>query len=165
MKSIVLGLNLVCLYCVTALLSAGCGKGADNRPARVPVTVTVTYRGAAVEGAVVTLHPAAQDGKPAFGRTDAQGRAVLSTFGDRDGAMPGDYAITVVKTEDGSNAAETPPSEIGAMPANSPGGAPPPPPSGPRHLLPAKYADVNTSGLRQTIQATGDNNFTLELTD
>ena len=162
MKSTAQGLFLACSV---TLLLVGCGKGADNRPARVPVTVTVMYRGAPVEGATVTLHPTAQDGKPAFGTTDSQGRAVLGTFDIGDGTLPGDYGVTVIKTEQGSSGGETPAGEIGAMPAVGPGGAPPLPPSGPRHLLPAKYADVNTSGLRQTINATGDNDFTLELVD
>jgi len=141
------------------------GKAADNRPARVPVTVTVMYRGAPVEGATVTLHPAAQDGKPAFATTDSQGHAVLGTFEVSGGALPGDYAVTVVKAEQASGGA-TPADEGGSMPAVGPDGTPPPAqPSGPRHLLPAKYADVNTSGLRKTINATGNNDFTLELVD
>ena len=51
------------------------------------------------------------------------------------------------------------------MPANTPGGPPVPQTSGPKHLLPAKYADVNTSGLRFTVSPTGDNNFTADLQD
>jgi len=161
MRSLAVGLFLVC----AAILVSGCKKPVDNRPARAKATVTVTYRGAPVEGATVTLHPSTQDGKPAFGRTDAQGRAVLGTFDAGDGAIPGDYGVTVVKTEGGDQPAEAPPSEIGAMPANTPGGPPLPQSSGPRHLLPAKYADVNTSGFRVTINATGENNITLELQD
>lgn len=163
MKISTLGLLFVCSF---AVFLFGCKKAADNRPARVPATVTVTYRGAPVEGATVTLHPTTSDGKPAFGRTDAQGRAVLGTFDTGDGAIPGDYGVTVVKIEGGQAAAESAPTEIGAMPANAPGGGPPPAPaSGPKHLLPAKYADVNSSGLRVTINPTGDNNLTVDLQD
>ncbi len=153
------------LTAAVTLAPSGCKKAADNRPKRVPVTVTVTYRGAPVEGATVTLHPTSPDGKAAFGRTNAQGEAQLGTFDTSDGAIPGDYNVTVVKMEGGDQASEAASSEIGAMPANPVGGAPPPAPAAPRHLLPAKYADINTSGLRVTVNATGDNKITLELTD
>ncbi|HOP76239.1 MAG: hypothetical protein WBH86_05190 [Thermogutta sp.] len=161
MRNWVVGLLLT----VAATLAlSGCKKAADNRPKRVPASVTVTYRGAPVEGATVTLHPTSPDGRAAFGRTNAQGQAELGTFDVNDGAIPGDYNVTVVKMEGGDQAGETPSSEIGAMPANPAGGAPPPP-AAPRHLLPAKYADINTSGLRATVNASGDNKITLELTD
>jgi hypothetical protein len=162
MRISTLGLLFACSF---AVFLFGCKKAADNRPARVRATVTVTYRGAPVEGATVTLHPSTPDGKPAFGRTDAQGRAVLGTFDTGDGAIPGDYGVTVVKMEGGQQGGETAPTEIGAMPANTPGGPPVPQTSGPKHLLPAKYADVNTSGLRFTVSPTGDNNFTADLQD
>lgn len=161
MRICTLGLLLVFSF---AVFLFGCKKAADNRPTRVPATVTVTYRGAPVEGATVTLHPSTPDGRPAFGRTDAQGRAALGTFDTGDGAIPGDYGVTVVKMEGGQEGGETASSEIGAMPANTPGG-PPLASSGPKHLLPAKYADVNTSGLRFTVGPTGDNNFTVDLQD
>ncbi|MGQ9769801.1 MAG: hypothetical protein ACUVQG_04535 [Thermogutta sp.] len=163
MRTLALAVLATCCF---TLFFIGCKKAADNRPARVPATVTVTYRGAPVEGATVTLHPTTPEGKAAFGRTDAQGRAVLGTFDARDGAIPGDYGVTVTKVEGGDDAAQTAPSEIGAMPANAPGGGPPPAPAAnPKHLVPAKYSDINTSGLRVTINATGENKFTFDLQD
>lgn len=152
--------------CMSTLCLFGCKKAADNRPKRVPATVTVTYRGAAVEGATVTFHPANPDGKPAFGRTDAQGRASLTTFDPNDGALPGDYVVTVVKMEGGEQANQPSSTEVGAMPANpAQGGAPSLQNTGPRHLLPAKYADPNSSGLRATVNPSGENDFKFELQD
>lgn len=113
---------------------------------------------------MVTLHPASPDGKPAFGRTDASGRAVLSTLGTNDGAIPGDYTVTVVKREGGQESQTIAPSEVGAMPANSPSGPPAPPPQA-RHLLPPKYADAQTSDLKVTVSASEENNLTVELRD
>ncbi|ASV77085.1 hypothetical protein THTE_4484 [Thermogutta terrifontis] len=152
--------------CMSTLCLFGCKKAADNRPKRVPATVTVTYRGAAVEGATVTFHPANPDGKPAFGRTDAQGRASLTTFDPNDGALPGDYVVTVVKMVGSEQSLQTPSTEIGAMPANPvQGGAPPLQNTGARHLLPAKYADPNSSGLRATVNPSGENDFKFDLQD
>lgn len=149
------------------LISVGCQKAADNRPARAATTVTVTYRGAPVEGATVTLHPLSPDGKAAFGRTDAQGRATLGTFDSGDGAIPGEYLVTVVKPESGQESAPNNAGDIGAMPANPTTGAAPSlsGASGPRHLLPAKYADTKTSGLKVTVNAEGKNDLTVTLED
>src|SRR5690606_16888717 len=87
---------------VTALLlatalAAGCGESADeaNRPPRYFTSGTIFYAGAALSDAQVTYHPAADDGIPAFGRTDADGYYELTTYEASDGAVPGSYLVTV----------------------------------------------------------------------
>lgn len=137
----------------------GCGSGGDEGPPRVPASVTITYQGAPVEGAHVTLVPEG-DGHAAFGRTDSQGRAVMQTMDQNDGAVPGNYRVTVRKTET-EGAGNVPGDEIGAMPANAEAMQAPET----RHLLPEKYASKETTDLTATVSKEGENAFTFELED
>ena len=74
-------------------LATGCG---DGRPARIPVSGTVTYRGKPLDGANVTFVP--KGSRPASGQTDAQGRFTLQTFSSGDGVVAGDHVVCVVKS-------------------------------------------------------------------
>ena len=86
---------------------AGCGEdpGVTDRPATVPVSGVVTLGGNPVEGATVTFHagvPApgqTAQGNSAVGQTDAEGRFQLKTFEANDGAVPGEYVVTISKYE------------------------------------------------------------------
>lgn len=80
--------GLVCLAIVS-----GCQRG----PHCVPVTGKVTYQGAPVADAEVVFQP--KEGRPALGKSDEQGVFVLSTYGDKDGALLGDYQVTIVKNK------------------------------------------------------------------
>lgn len=151
------------------LLSAGCvltivsavGCGGSGAPATVPVEGLVTYKGQPVEGANVSFFT---DGAPRAGYaiTDGSGKFVLSTFGIKDGAVPGEHVVTV------SKAGEQ------APPVNS---SQPPKPEDmmktyianrdkkPDNKLPAKYASKDTSPLKFTVTKDAPNNFPIELTD
>ncbi len=131
--------------------ACGCGGAKDDRPARAPTSVTVTYQGAPVEGANVTLSPQG-GGKPAFGLTDQQGVAQLSTFGQGDGALPGEYQVAIQKTKVEGTAAD--PNNM--VPTTTS--------SKTVDLLPAKYASPKTSGLKASV-TTGNNKLTFELKD
>jgi hypothetical protein len=62
----------------------------------VPVSGVVTLDGKPVEGATVTF--VSEDGKSTYsGSTDASGNFSLQS-GEKVGALPGDYKITVVKS-------------------------------------------------------------------
>ncbi|MEZ6064404.1 MAG: hypothetical protein R3B90_01565 [Planctomycetaceae bacterium] len=77
---------------------AGCGGGPEM-PATVPASGTVTLKGAPCpKGATITLIPV-NGGRPAIGTTDDQGRFVLSTFGQQDGAVPGDHYVGLALVE------------------------------------------------------------------
>lgn len=71
--------------------------GCSHGPQCIPVRGTVTRGGQPVAGAEVTFQPV--QGSPAIGKTNEQGEFLLSTFGDKDGALPGDYRVTIVKNE------------------------------------------------------------------
>ena len=79
------------------LVSIGCGNP-DARFAKVEGKIT--YKGDAVEGALVTFM--STDGASATGTTDANGKYILTSSGASGGgtgAIPGDYTVLVKKTE------------------------------------------------------------------
>lgn len=144
--------------CVALALSVcGCmgGPAEDkDRPKRTQVSGTVTFKGEPVEGATVTLSPLTHN-NAAMGITDAAGKYKLTTFGDNDGAVPGDYKVTVTKLE----------KVAGTQPApGEPGYDPNPKETKPKHLLPEKYADISKSDLTANISETAktDLDFKLE---
>ncbi|NOY42734.1 MAG: carboxypeptidase regulatory-like domain-containing protein [Planctomycetes bacterium] len=120
-------------------LCIGCG---DGRSPRMPVSGTVTYQGKLIEHASVTFFP--QGARSATGRTDAEGRFELTTFGLNDGAVEGNYRVTVVKTKI-TNPAD--------------------PYSDRVQLLPKQYAKAASSPLSAEVSSGGDNHFVLDLID
>lgn len=136
----------------------GCGGAKDDLPARVPAQVTVTYKNAPAEGALVTF-VSSKGTRPAFGTTDAQGVTRLSTYGNNDGAIPGDYQITItkVKVEGGTPVDPKDPNAMAPRPSAKP--------SVTVHLLPKKYSAPATSDLKATVREKEDNKFTFDLKD
>ncbi len=151
-----LGLGLVLsLAVVVGFFGCGAAEEAD-RPARVPATASFTYRGNAVEGANVTFSPAGEKGHAAYGLTDEDGKATLSTFGGDDGAVPGSYKVLVMKTEaEGAAAADEQSEEEEEEEEEVVH----------KHLLPEKYSRVDMTDLTADVTEDGDNNFTFELKD
>jgi hypothetical protein len=94
---------------LTALLIAsppGCGESPPSRPPRQPTHGTVTYNGKPPDGAVVQFWPLPLDKidwrtvKPSA-RVGPDGTFRLNTYEMSDGAIVGDYVVTVLWT--GSN--------------------------------------------------------------
>ena len=145
------------------LLASGCNRG-PARPKTYPVTGVVTWQGQPVPGATVTFSPKTppepgQEGpQGATGITDEQGRYQLGTFARGDGAIPGDYYVTVAKYENqGGVASGTATSEEEYTPPD-----PNAPPPIPKNLLPERYANVQSSGLTFTVEAK-NNTFDITL--
>ncbi|GAA4438367.1 carboxypeptidase-like regulatory domain-containing protein [Bremerella cremea] len=122
----------------------GCSRGSGL--ATYPVTGEVTMDGEVVEGATVTLVPSSEAGRSASGITDAEGKFSVMTYVSPgvqpEGAMPGDYSVTirkleVRKVEEGG----TPQEAQAAFRKLGP----------PKDLLPKKYASPNTSDLKVTV--------------
>jgi hypothetical protein len=137
--------------------SVGCASG-DGHPPRVPVEVEVIYKGAPIEDASVAFSPAG-DGLAAYGRTGPGGKALLSTFGDSDGVLPGSYQVGLSKR-----------SFVGGtqIPDDYDGPLPHPGYVEPKEVneLPEKYASPASSGLEATVtEGAGVNTFRFELTD
>ncbi len=134
---------------------AGCGTNAPKRegPPTYPVSGTVTQAGTSVTDATVRFE-SADGSKGATGRTDAQGEYTLSTFAAGDGALAGDYRVTIVKMEgDGAQAvSEDDPNYTGAEEEVEM-----------KNVLPEKYSNAETSDLTATVtEGTNTLDFPLE---
>jgi hypothetical protein len=139
-----------------AVVFSGCGpKLPPGAKPTKKITVTVTYKGAPVEGAVVTF--VNQEGPPsANGRTDAQGKARMKTYIDGDGATLGSHKVMIEKSiaEGGQNVDQ-----------NSPEYNPNAPPAIVKYLIPQKYSSIATSGLTAEVKEGGPGEITFELKD
>lgn len=146
--AITVALMILCL--------AGCGSGSDEwaakRPTPVPAGGAVLHKGQPVSDATVLFVPEGHK-HAAIGRTDADGKFKLQTFEQDDGAVPGDFKVTVRKVE--VIAAAGDPEEDDAEL----------PPPEERSLLPESYGNAALSGLTASVKEGGENNFTFELTD
>ena len=121
---------------------AGCGK---NKPVRVKGVVTLD--GEPVEGAVVTFL-SEQGGRNATGRTAPDGSFELSTFERNDGALPGNYKVTVEYTEPaGENGKDQRAAMEGVRQARSK--------EKPRYAIPAHYKDPARTPLEQKVPPEG----------
>lgn len=148
----------VALALMGMLMLAGCGGGeVDNRPKAVRATGVVTYAQAPVEGASVVFIPQGQTAAAA-GVTGPDGRFELQTYTAGDGAIPGEYKVTVTKFDGVSAAApgddtdEARDDDSEDLPA-------------PTSLLPEKYAVPATTDLEATVIDGIENEFTFDLED
>jgi hypothetical protein len=143
----------------------GCG-GPANKLGTAAAGGAVTYRGAPLAGATVTLAPQAGQ-RAAVGLSDATGRFRLTTLVTGDGAMPGAYKVTVTKTDESEvpkNLATMSVAEMQAYEREMMKKGPLPPRE-PVHLLPEKYRSAATTPFSCEVKTTGDNEFVFELTD
>lgn len=109
---------------VAVLTLPGLVACSDGLPERVPVSGRVTIDGKPLTvGSVRFLPPS---GRPAVGEVDAEGRFVLTTFGEDDGCVLGTHQVTVHALE--------------ALGGNAQ-----------RWNVPKKYATPETSGLTESI--------------
>jgi hypothetical protein len=150
------------LVAILAVAIAGCGSGeTGNREKTVPAKGIVKYKGNPVEGAIVTLTTRDQK-RSSFGKTDQSGQFTLTTFQSGDGVVPGDYLVKIVKTE-------APPAshqgDIDAGDYQPPEETPNAAPAAPKNLLPARYAQAETSQLSATIGEKGADNLEFDLKD
>ncbi len=151
-------------YCPTLLavsLLVGCNSQVDpNRPEVAIVTGTVTYRQQPVEGAAVLFSPNESTGHAATGLTDAQGQYRLRTFAPGDGAVPGQYTVTVSK-HDMSTANPDLEDDLAAELKNDASDVL----IGPKSLLPERYSSNETSKLTATVSASQENTVPFDLVD
>jgi len=81
----------------SVVLSIGLGCGGSDKP--VPVSGKVTVNGVPVANAGIVFHPQDGKGRPASAETGEDGTYRLSTFNAGDGALKGDYRVTLVWDE------------------------------------------------------------------
>jgi hypothetical protein len=131
--------RVVSAVAVLALLVAGCSQS-DT----VAVTGTVMLNGKPADKAEVMFNP--KQGRLATGVTDAEGRFALSTAKPGDGAMPGEYVVTLAEYY--------PPDKPPALPKG--GGLLP-------SRFPPKYADPGKSPLTATVERGKKNDFQFDV--
>lgn len=139
----VFGVWLACLLSLAAL--SGCGK--STGAGTIPATGIVTFDGTPVEGASITFQPIGSDAKLASqATTDAAGKFELSTYASggkfHPGIAPGQYAVSITKLDTASIRDTLSP---------------------PKNLLPAKYANPNSSMLKAEVAAGSENRFEFPL--
>lgn len=145
---------------LVGLISIGCGR--SDRPETAYTEGTVMYNGNPVDKAVVSFMPVdAKVGRPATATTDANGKFVLTTFENGDGAIAGDYQVSVVKPAEMELTAEEEASPTLAMMRQQGGKVE----KKKKSPIPEKYAVPNASGLQYTVQAGENNKFEINLTD
>ena len=145
------------------LLATLIGCGGNSGPRTVPAGGTVKYKGQPLAGANVAF---LGDGKnpPALAITDASGNFTLTTTSANDGAVPGQYQVTITKLAPSKAAAPADNSMEGAAKAAQVSAES----TGPESLIPGKYNSAGTSGLAYEVKDTADsksNQFNIELND
>jgi hypothetical protein len=106
---------LASFFCV--LVVASCSRSSQQyavKPARFPTKGSLTYNGQPAKGALVTFWPQSYkpDAKDAWrtvkpaATVTADGSFEVSSYDMKDGAMAGDYALTVVWNDEGASASE-----------------------------------------------------------
>jgi hypothetical protein len=147
-------LSLAVIAVGLALVLSGCGGSG-----KVKVEGVVTLDGTPVEGALVAFTPVSKtEGQVCQGTTDKDGKFRLTTTKPDDGALPGEYKVTVVYAE----GAEPPPSQDvkGAFTGFEKAATQKLKP--PKYNVPAKYQDPDQSGLKQKIPPAGKIEFALK---
>lgn len=163
---------LILVLAAVVELASGIGCRAKDRLNTVVATGVVTFRGKPVDGAIISFSPRTAGIRSAIGTTDSNGRFHLMTLYRDDGAMPGTYAVTIIKAApDAASAASIDTSYEATlerskkMPPPSGSGSGVKAEIGPESLLPAKYKDTATSGLTAEIKPQGENHFSFDLTE
>ena len=87
-------LLLTHLVLAVLLLLPGCGPG---RPARVPVSGTITIDGRPLEHGFVRFHP--KENRAAQGEVGPGGRFTLTTYEPGDGCVLGKHRVSVIARE------------------------------------------------------------------
>ena len=146
---------IVSLFAISFLLS-GCKKE-QGLKGLYPVKGKVTWKGDPVEGASIMLSPVNSGGtaRSAGATSDSKGEFKIRTLNPDDGAFPGEYAITVRKMQADKTYTEE---EIEAANArgqsleiNS------------KNVLPEKYSNSKTSGLKVTVTEGKNEDLIIEL--
>jgi hypothetical protein len=120
---------------LTGLVLSGC-EAPGEKPVRVEGRVLLD--GIPLGEATVTFIPRTPDGRRAQGETGREGNFLLTTFQENDGALPGDYKITVTLP---SQSKQRPPVQHDVLPRLELWHPP----------LPSVYSDEDKTPLQATI--------------
>lgn len=144
-------MGLAALLTAGLIALGGCG---DSGPSTRQVKGVVTYRGQPVAQAAVMFSPVkGGQGLPAAGQTNEAGEFSLWT-GSKTGAAPGEYVVTVSKSELVPTGEKIPKPEGGMEDVMTT-----------KDLLPPIYKLSTTSPLKVTVEAGKKNEYKFELED
>ena len=88
---------------VVSLSLCGCGSGSDQ-PELGEVTGTITMDGTPLVATVVVFSP--DNGRPARGKTNAEGKYELTYIGETRGAKIGHHRVEIAPNEEGEDESE-----------------------------------------------------------
>jgi hypothetical protein len=151
---------LVVSACFLFLTVAGCGSD-DGLGRRYSVSGTVKYKGEPLAKGQINFLPQDGKGRGASGLIE-DGYYALSTNGDRDGALPGKYSVTILAKELDLTKAEARSKKLGT-------GIPLPSDVAKanrtaKNLVPVKYSSPDTSKLTAEVKEQSDS-IPFELSD
>ncbi len=157
-----------CLVAVATSLAVsvtilGCGD--DGLGKRYSVSGTVNYNGQPLEKGDIGFVPEDPGGRAAFGTIEG-GSYSLSTIGERDGALPGKYKVTVTSKDVDLTAADAdfkkknPNAVPGVLPKDMLVKAS----KSAKSRIPKKYSTPNDSGLTAEVKEQS-NSIPFDLTD
>jgi hypothetical protein len=132
----------------------GCGGAAKP----VKVKGTVTLDGKPLPNGLVKFIPTAERGREATGLTEADGSFQLETFTTADGALPGDYKVTVQYQEPVSQSdivAPQPGKSMKGMWDATQKAQREQQKKAPKYVVPAKYGDRKETTLQQRVPPEG----------
>jgi hypothetical protein len=157
MKMRMLAVVAVCLF------SYGCGNGGTaGRVSVFQVTGTIKLAGGPLPGAQVAF--VSSDDQPvALGTTDDSGAFKLTTYEADDGAAAGKYSVVVTKYKNESvgEALESEDENYGKDSGHDAQGAETTEET--NNLVPSQFAKSETTTLKATVEAGGENKFDFDL--
>ena len=132
-------------------LISGCGNKSKLK-GLVPASGVVMFENAPVEGASVMFAPTSGAGpqRTATTTTDAKGRFFMMTLNPGDGVFPGEYSVSISKTEPAGEAKPSYAIDGTVVEGREQRDG------RYRNLLPEKYSVAKDSGLNVTISPKGD---------
>lgn len=132
-KTVFLCLRATMALCLLTLM--GCGS---DGPVLIPIKGTVEYKGATLTNGLITFNPKdPKVGRVASSPIADDGTFALSTNKAGDGAVAGEYIVTITSNIEGTANLEKD-KELGI---------------GGKSAIPLQYADPTTSGLTETIDS------------
>lgn len=133
--------NITLVLLMLLMQQVGCGSGSET----IAVSGVVTHNSKPLADADVAFIPA--EGRPAYGRSDSNGRFTLTTFNDGDGALPGEHVVTIMKSVEVKPATDTNPyAEY-------------------KSVVPVKYGRPQESPLTATVENGSEMEFSFDVND
>jgi hypothetical protein len=124
----------IAMFLTAGLVLCVTGCGGPSLPKTIAVSGKVTYKSKPLDGAAVGF--IATKGPSASAVTDANGAYKLTTYKNGDGAVPGEYAVTITKVIDPNPGASY-------LDPNS---------AKLKSLIPEKYGEIKTSGFTAKVE-------------